>query len=120
LRCVTNHALSLPEIGTASHRNQVLLSCTFVQYDAAGMRREAIDQAIAVRADFQGGVATPLAFKRGGREQRVTRVNARWVDRASRHPHFHFSVTVESGDVYQLQFSGADLVWWLESVMLEG
>ena len=84
------------------------------------MRQEAIDQAIAVRADFQGGVVTPVAFKRGGREQRVTRVNARWVDRASRHPRFHFSVTVESGDVYQLQLSAADLVWWLESVVMEG
>jgi len=84
------------------------------------MRQEAIDQAIAVRADFQGGIVTPLAFRRGGREQRVVHVNTRWVDRAGRHPRFYFSVTVESGDVYQLQLSGADLVWWLESVVLEG
>ena len=84
------------------------------------MRREAIDEAITVRADFRGGVATPVAFRRGGREHRVTRVNARWVDRAGRHPRFFFSVTVESGDVYQLQLHGADLVWWLDSVILEG
>ena len=50
----------------------------------------------------------------------MTRVNARWVDRAGRHPRFFFSVTVESGDVYQLQLHGADLVWWLDSVTLEG
>lgn len=84
------------------------------------MRQELIGQAIAVRADFQGGVVTPVAFRRAGREQRVAKVNARWVDRAGRHPRFHFSVTVESGDVYQLQLSSADLVWWLESVALEG
>jgi hypothetical protein len=84
------------------------------------MRSEAIDQAVAVRADFRGGVVTPIAFRHGGREHRVTRVHARWVDRAGRHPRFFFSVGVESGDVYQLQLSSADLVWWLDSVTLEG
>jgi hypothetical protein len=84
------------------------------------MRLERIDQPAAVRADFQGGVVTPLAFRLGGREQRIARVNARWIDRAGRHPTFHFSVAVESGDVYQLQLQGADLVWRVESVALEG
>lgn len=84
------------------------------------MRQEPIDEAVTVRADFHGGTATPLAFRRGGREHRVVRVNARWVDRAGRHPRFYFSVTVESGDVYQLQLHAADLVWWLDSVALEG
>ena len=84
------------------------------------MRHEPIDEAVAVRADFKGGVVTPLAFRRGANDQRVTRVNARWVDRAGRHPQFCFSVSVKSGDVYQLRLSAADLVWWLDSVTLEG
>ena len=84
------------------------------------MRHEAIDEAVAVRADFRGGVVTPVAFSRRGREHRVTQVNARWVDRAGRHPRFYFSITAESGDVYQLQLSSADLVWWLDSVTLDG
>jgi hypothetical protein len=84
------------------------------------MRLERIDEAIAVRADFRGGTVTPIAFRRGGREHRVVRVNARWVDRAGRHPRFHFSVAVESGDIYQLQLHSGDLVWWLDSVSLEG
>ena len=50
------------------------------------MRLESIHEAVPVRADFRGGVAVPLAFRRGSREERVTRVNARWVDRAGRHP----------------------------------
>jgi hypothetical protein len=65
-------------------------------------------------------VVTPVAFRLDGREQRITRVNARWIDRAGRHPSFHFSVTVESGDVYQLRVQGADLMWRVESVALEG
>ena len=63
---------------------------------------------------------TPVAFRLDGREQRVARVNARWTDRAGRHPSFFFSVTVESGDVYQLQVQGSDLVWRVDSVSLEG
>jgi hypothetical protein len=84
------------------------------------MRNEPIDEAVTVRADFQGGVVTPVAFRRRGSEQRVVRVNARWIDRVPRHPHFYFSVTVESGDVYQLQLQAADLIWWLDAVTLEG
>jgi hypothetical protein len=84
------------------------------------MRLEPLDEAVTVRAEFQGGVVTPLGFRRHGREQRVARVNARWTDRAGRHPHFFFSVTVECGDVYQLQLRGGDMVWWLDSVTLEG
>ena len=82
------------------------------------MRREAIQQAVAVRADFQGGAVTPVSFRHAGREQRVTRVNARWVDRAGRHPRFHFSVTVESGDVCELQLAADDLVWCIYSIRL--
>ena len=84
------------------------------------MRQEAIDEAIAVRADFKGGTVTPVAFRRGTRDLKVVRVHARWTDRAGRHPQFFFSVSVESGDVYQLRLSSADLVWWLEFVTLEG
>jgi len=84
------------------------------------MRLERIDRAAAVRADFQGGVVTPIAFRLDGREQRIMRVNARWTDRAGRHPSFYFSVTVESGDVYQLQVQGSDLVWRVDTVSLDG
>ena len=84
------------------------------------MRLERIDRRAAVRADFRGGVVTPMAFRLDGREHRVARVNARRTDRAGRHPSFHFSVTVESGDVYQLQLQGNDLVWWLDTVQMEG
>jgi hypothetical protein len=84
------------------------------------MRHEPINEPVAVRADFRGGVVTPVAFRRGAREHRLAHVNARWVDRAGKHPRFYFSVTDESGDVYQLQLQGADLLWWLDSVSLEG
>ena len=81
---------------------------------------ERIDEAVAVRADFQGGIVSPVAFRRSGREHRVARVNARWLDRAARHPILYFSITDERGDVYQLQLQTADMIWRLDSVALEG
>ena len=84
------------------------------------MRQESIDEAVVVRAEFKGGVVTPLAFRRSAREHRVTRVNARWTDRAGRHPRFYFSITADGGDVYQLHLNAADLVWRLDFVTLEG
>ena len=84
------------------------------------LRTERIDEAVAARADFAGGVVTPVAFRRKSREHRVTRVNARWLDRAGRHPSHHFSVTDDQGDVYQLRLQTTDMVWWVETVTLEG
>ena len=84
------------------------------------LHTEPIDEAVAMRADFQGGLVSPVVFRRRGREHRVARVNARWLDRAGRHPSHHFSVTDQHGDVYQLRLQTADMVWWLDSVTLEG
>ena len=84
------------------------------------MRLEAIDQAVAARADFRGGSVSPVMFRLGEREHRVTAIHARWVDRAGRHPRFFFSVTTHAGDVYQLQLNAADMVWRVDHVTLEG
>jgi hypothetical protein len=81
---------------------------------------ERIDEAVAVRADFKGGVVSPVAFHRQRRQHRILRVNARWVERSGRHPAFFFSVTDDNGDVYQLQLQSADMLWRLDTVTLEG
>ena len=84
------------------------------------MRLERLDEAVKVRADFQGGRVSPLLIKRGTQELKVARVTARWEDRRGAHKVHYFSVQVASGDVYQMEFSSGDLVWKLNSVMLEG
>jgi len=84
------------------------------------MRMERIDEAIKVRADFQAGTITPLLFKRGPRDYRVVTVNARWEDREGTQKIHFFSVTDTSGDVYQLRLDGTDMLWTLESVMMDG
>jgi hypothetical protein len=84
------------------------------------MRWEPIDETVKVRADFQGGLITPLVFRRGSEVRKVRNVNTRWQDARGRHRLCYFSVTADSGDVYQLCFDTGDLTWRLEYVMFEG
>lgn len=84
------------------------------------MRWEPIDEAVKVRADFLGGMITPLVFRRGSEVKKVRAVNTRWQDARGRHRLCYFSVTADSGDVYQLCFDTGDLTWRLEYVMFEG
>ena len=84
------------------------------------MRLERLDESVKVRADFQGGRVNPLLIKRKHQELRVQRVTARWEDRHGSQKVHYFSVQVPSGDVYQLEFYTGDLLWKLNSVMLDG
>jgi hypothetical protein len=83
------------------------------------MRLERLSEAVKVRADFHGGEVSPLIIKRKTQELRVARVTARWEDRKGAHKVHYFSVQVASGDVYQLEFHTGDLLWKLNSVMLD-
>ena len=83
------------------------------------MRLEKLDEAVKVRADFQGGQAVPLRIQRRSQDLTVRRVTARWEDRKGAHKIYYFSVQVPSGDVYQLEFHSGDLLWKLNSVMLD-
>jgi hypothetical protein len=84
------------------------------------MRVETIDEPIQVRADFRGGVITPVGFRRGAMDYRVRRVNVRWVDRERAGHVYHFSVTVDSGDTCRLRLDAGSMTWRLESVMMDG
>ena len=61
------------------------------------MRVERIDETVKVRADFQGGGITPLLFRRGSQDYRVSTVNARWEDREGMQKLLYFSVTATNG-----------------------
>ncbi len=80
---------------------------------------ERIDERIKVRADFKGGSVRPIVFTRKGQIHRVTEVNARWVDREGEAKIHYFSVTSDSGDVYQIHFNTGDMTWTLDMVMVE-
>jgi len=84
------------------------------------MHWERLDEPIKVRADFRGGEITPLLFRRGAQALRIVSVNSRWMDREGKRSMHYFSVTAESGDVYQLRFDTGDLTWRAEAIMYEG
>lgn len=85
------------------------------------MQIQTLDEPIKVRADFEaGGTVRPLLIRRRERVHRVTEVHASWVDRTLRHPRFFFSLSVDSGDLYQVSLRGESMSWHLESVTLDG
>ncbi len=80
---------------------------------------ERLDERIKVRADFSGGIIKPLIFIRRGQIHRITKINCRWIDREGTAKIYYFSVTSDSGDVYQIHFNTADMTWHLDLVMME-
>ena len=80
---------------------------------------ERLDEKIKVRADFGGGTIKPLVFMRRGQIHKVVKVNCYWMDREGNAKIHYFSVTSDTGDVYQLHLSSDDMVWHLDLVMVE-
>ena len=84
------------------------------------MQVERLQEPIKVRADFQGGQATPLRVRRGptgAGAHRIVSVDGRWVDRSDRYPRFGFAVTLETGDSWRIILRTTDLTWWLEDTV---
>ncbi|MEE8141565.1 MAG: hypothetical protein V3T77_00550 [Planctomycetota bacterium] len=77
---------------------------------------EPIDE---VLARFARGRIDPLSFQWRRRRYRVTGVNARWLDRSSQPATHGFTVTVESGDVFELAYQQGNPVWRLERIFLQ-
>jgi len=82
------------------------------------MHIEALNEAVKVRADFHGGRVRPLLIRRGEAVYRVVRVNGTWEDREGRHRIFWYSVTADTGDVFRICLKTAEMLWWLDSVVL--
>ena len=84
------------------------------------MRLERVDEPLAwVEARFEKGAISPLRFKWKHREFAVSSTNARWVDRDTRPIRWCFSVSVSSGEVYELCHREGDPVWYLTAVMMD-
>lgn len=80
---------------------------------------EQLNEPVKVRADFEGGRARPILFKRGRKVFRVERLAASWEDREGGARIFYYSVEAE-GAVYQLSWRVQDNLWYVDAVMMEG
>ena len=84
------------------------------------MHEEAIDEPLSkVYVVFEEGKIRPIALLWSQRRYRVQRVNSDWVDRSLR-PHRHgFSLTTESGEIFQVSYEDGNPVWRLDYILTE-
>jgi hypothetical protein len=84
------------------------------------MHEEPIDEPLRkVYALFEGGKIRPVALLWGQRRYRVSRVNSSWVDRSLRPHRYGFSLTVESGEIFQVSYEEGNPVWKLEYILTD-
>jgi hypothetical protein len=79
-----------------------------------------IGESVKVRSDIGGGRIVPLMIRRGENVYRVKQVNASWEDRDGSGKTYYFSVTTQNGDILKLSLKSEDMLWRIESVILEG
>ena len=82
------------------------------------MNIERIGEPISVLAAFSGGAIRPLRFRWAGRQCRIDRVNAQWVDRQGDVYSLHYSVQV-GPDTYMIRFASEAVQWWLDQLAVE-
>ena len=71
------------------------------------------------RVAFSPAGIQPLSFLWSSRNYVVRRINARWVDRTLTPPRHGFSVTVHTGEVFQLSYTEGESFWRLDSILNE-
>ncbi|MGA1202269.1 MAG: DUF6504 family protein [Planctomycetota bacterium] len=83
------------------------------------MHEERIHEPIgSLIARFEGAGIAPLSFRWRRREYTVRALNARWTDRSIQPSVHGFTVTVDSGDVFELSYQEGEGLWRLERIFL--
>lgn len=81
---------------------------------------EDIHESIEVIAVFQSGKLNPLRFKWNERVYKIAKVNGGWVSDEGINRYYHYSVTVNGPDCFELCFDSRNMNWELARVCLEG
>ncbi|MFQ5770426.1 MAG: DUF6504 family protein [bacterium] len=84
------------------------------------MSFEEIFEPIEVITFFEQGKLHPLRFKWKGQVYKISRVNSHWSVQEGLSRQYHFSVTAETPDCFELIFDTSDFSWELARVYLEG
>jgi hypothetical protein len=84
------------------------------------MYEEIVDEVLTTTyASFSPAGFRPTAFVRGSRRYLVRRVNSSWRDRSLTPPRHGFSVTTDTGEIFQLTYTDGEPFWRLESILNE-
>ncbi len=84
------------------------------------MLYEEIFEPIEVISLFRHGKLQPLKFKWNERVYKVSKVNGNWVSEEGANRFYHFSVSSEGPDFFELVFDMRNMTWELSRVCLEG
>lgn len=69
---------------------------------------------------FEEGKIVPVALEWSRRRWKVARVNSSWVDRSLRPCRHGFSLTIETGEIFQVSYEEGNPVWRLEYILTDG
>ncbi|MGR3177484.1 MAG: hypothetical protein ACUZ8E_05470 [Candidatus Anammoxibacter sp.] len=84
------------------------------------MREERFDEPISkILVLFEKGMIKPISFHWSKRDYTIKENNMHWVDKKTRPIRYGFSVTVGSGEVFQLSYREGDPVWHVETVIIK-
>jgi len=84
------------------------------------MRFEDINDPIEVIAVFRQGKLRPLKFRWRDRVYKIERVNGGWVTDEGKNRLYHYSVSANSPDVYEISYNSDRFAWNIDRVCLEG
>ena len=77
---------------------------------------EALDEVVAC---FRGGKIEIRSLSWRGRQHRVERMHASWIDRSLQPPVHGFTVTLDTDDLMEIAFQEEDLMWRVERLFLQ-
>ena len=84
------------------------------------MREERFDEPLKkMLVIFEKGEIKPISFFWSNRDYTITSNNMHWVDRKTRPIRYGFSVTVESGEVFQLSYREGEPTWYVDTVIVK-
>ena len=84
------------------------------------MAYEEILEPIEVITFFEAGKLHPLRFKWNGKVYKISHVNNFWSIQNGTNRRYHFSVTTDSTDCFEIIFDTTNFSWELARVFLEG
>ena len=83
------------------------------------MHEEQISESLQkVYVLFEKGKIRPRVLLWGTRRYEVVQINSSWIDRSRKLPRHGFSLTVDSGEIFQVLYEG-NATWKLEYILTE-
>jgi hypothetical protein len=83
------------------------------------MHEEQISESLQkVYVLFEKGKIRPRALLWGARRYKVVQINSSWIDRSHNLPRHGFSLSVDSGEIFQVLYEG-NATWKLEYILTD-